>query len=230
MIAVGDGRPFLDYILSSLADAGLTEVCLVIGPEHDFIRRRYTVEAAPSRLRVSFATQDEPRGTADAVLAAAAFAGGEQFLVVNSDNLYPVAALAALVRLGGPGLIGYDRDVLVRESNIAPERIARFALIWTDGRGRLIRIVEKPEPNQLGATTLVSMNSWRFSPRIFDACRAIERSPRGELELQDAVTYAIDRLGEAFQVIPWAGGVLDLSSQADVAAVSARLRHLEVRL
>ena len=34
------GRPFLDYVLSSLADAGFREVCLVIGPEHRAIRTR----------------------------------------------------------------------------------------------------------------------------------------------------------------------------------------------
>ena len=32
------GRPFLDYILSGLADAGLRDVCLVIGPEHAAVR------------------------------------------------------------------------------------------------------------------------------------------------------------------------------------------------
>src|SRR5262245_54354599 len=32
------GRPFLDYVLSALADAGYTDACLVIGPEHDAIR------------------------------------------------------------------------------------------------------------------------------------------------------------------------------------------------
>ena len=32
------GRPFLDYVLSALADAGYTETCLVIGPEHGAIR------------------------------------------------------------------------------------------------------------------------------------------------------------------------------------------------
>lgn len=33
MISVG--RPFLDHVISALADAGFTDVCLVIGPEHD---------------------------------------------------------------------------------------------------------------------------------------------------------------------------------------------------
>lgn len=34
-------RPFLDYVLSALADAGWRRVCLVIGPEHDALRSYY---------------------------------------------------------------------------------------------------------------------------------------------------------------------------------------------
>ena len=32
------GRPFLDYVLSALRDAGCDDICLVIGPEHSAIR------------------------------------------------------------------------------------------------------------------------------------------------------------------------------------------------
>ena len=35
------GRPFLDYVLSALADAGYHDVCLVIGPEHTAVRDSY---------------------------------------------------------------------------------------------------------------------------------------------------------------------------------------------
>ena len=35
------GRPFLDYLLSALADAGFQHVCLVIGPEHNTVRKHY---------------------------------------------------------------------------------------------------------------------------------------------------------------------------------------------
>src|SRR6266496_6133829 len=80
------GRPFLDYVLSALADAGLEEVCLVIGPEHAAVRDYHTTTVPPRRVRLAFAVQEEPRGTADAVLAAEQFAAGEGFLVINSDN------------------------------------------------------------------------------------------------------------------------------------------------
>lgn len=230
MIAMTDGRPFLDYILSGLADAGIATIGVVIGPEHDIIRRRYDGEAALDRLAVSVLIQPEPRGTADAVLAAEVFAAGEPFLVVNGDNLYPRSALEALGGLSGPGLVGYRRDRLIAQSNIDPDRIAKFALIWLDGAGGLARIVEKPEPSDAATSDLVSMNSWRFGPAIFEACRAIGPSTRGELELQDAVSYAITELGERFEVVESAEGVLDLSSRADIEAVAGRLAHLAVVL
>ena len=34
-------RPFLDYVLTTAADAGFRRVCLVIGPDHDELRRYY---------------------------------------------------------------------------------------------------------------------------------------------------------------------------------------------
>ena len=40
------GRPFLDYVLSGLADAGFREVCLVIGPEHGIVRDYYREAAS----------------------------------------------------------------------------------------------------------------------------------------------------------------------------------------
>ena len=62
------GKPFLDYALSALADAGFCDVCLVIGPEHRAVRERYERSARPRRLRISFAIQARPLGTADAAL------------------------------------------------------------------------------------------------------------------------------------------------------------------
>ena len=69
------GRPFLDYVLSALADAGFSRVCLVIGPEHQLMRDYYAVQAPPKRVRIDFAIQQKPLGTADAVLAANEFVG-----------------------------------------------------------------------------------------------------------------------------------------------------------
>lgn len=225
-------RPFLDYVISALADAGISDVCLVIGPEHDAIRAHYAATAF-TRVRVSFAMQAEPLGTADAVAAARACTGDEPFLVLNSDNYYPVEAYRALRLVEGSGLVGFDYQTLVKDSNIPPARVRRFALVERTADGALRTLIEKPDDatfDRLIATSLVSMNLWAFTPVIFEACARVTPSERGELELQDAVRIAREALGERFSVVPFSGGVLDLSSRADIPAVARALRGTEVRL
>ncbi len=227
------GRPFLDYVLSSLADVGYREVCLIIGPEHGVLRDYYTRTCIPGRIHLSFAIQERALGTADAVTAAESFAGGDCFLVLNSDNYYPMAALRDLRLLGQPGLATFERRSLIEQGNITAGRIRQFALVAINTDGTLARIVEKPDEDTLaalGPDHFVSMNCWAFGPSIFRACRSIAPSARGELELTDAVEYSIERLGEKFRVLKFHAGVLDLSSRADIAAVAERLRGIQVRI
>lgn len=225
------GRPFLDYVLSGLADAGYDRVCLVIGPGHGAVREYYSGAGRPARVRLEFAVQQRPLGTADAVLAAEAFAAGERFLAVNADNLYPRQALEALRRLAGPGLAGFRRSGLLRGGVIAAERILAFALIEADSAGFLSRIVEKPDPGTaigFGPDPLVSMNAWVLPPSIFRSARAIAPSKRGELELQDAVRHTMEQLGERYRVIPFDEPVVDLSSRSDIPVVTSLLQGREV--
>jgi dTDP-glucose pyrophosphorylase len=227
------GRPFLDYVLSAAADAGYRHVCLVIGPEHDVIREYYGRRVAHERLDFAFACQNEPKGTADAVAAAESFADGEPFAVINSDNYYPVEALQSLRNQPGCAVALFERDAMLAGGNVRQERIKGFAVAKFDARGHLERIVEKPDETVLNALPKplwVSMNCWRFGPSIFDACRAIAPSPRGEFEIPDAVQYAMHQLGETFYTVTVRAPVLDLTSRDDIASVATILQSREVRL
>jgi glucose-1-phosphate thymidylyltransferase len=231
MMPVGAGaetRPFLDYVLASLRRAGCTHACLVVAPDHDAVRRRYRDEVHLG-LDVTLACQDEPTGTAHAVLAARPAVGGSPFLVVNADNLYPVPVLRALVELDTPGLPGFTVRELTTSSQIPTAQIASFALLDVDAHGWLRGISEKPGAGRLralGEGAVISMNAWRFDARIFEACREVPTSARGEHELPEAVGLAIAR-GVMFRVIPAHGAVLDLSRRTDVARVSARLAGMD---
>lgn len=226
------GRPFLDYVLSALADSGCDDVCLIVAPQQDIVRDYYARTGSTERVRVAFAVQREPRGTADALLAAQEFTGADPFLVMNSDNYYPVDALRPLVGLDGPGLPAFSRTALIRGSNIPPDRVRAYAVLQIDADGMLQDIVEKPDDEtiaRLGDEFFVSMNCWRFDEAMYDACRAVPPSPRGELELPNAVRYAVRERGQRFRTFPVYAGVLDLSHQSDVAEVSRRLEAIEAR-
>jgi len=227
------GRPFLDYVLSALADAGVEEVVLVIGPEHDIVRDYYTRVCVPTRVRVVFAVQEHPRGTADAVAAARAAVGASDFLVLNSDNYYPPDALRALVALDGPGLVAFGRDAMVRDANITADRIGQLAVCRIGPDDCLVDVIEKPDAATLasfGDDVFVSMNCWRFDAVVLDACGRVQPSSRGELELPDAVRLSMTKMGRVFRVVRMNAGVLDLSSRGDIAAVAERLHGVQVRL
>ncbi|MBL8996947.1 MAG: NTP transferase domain-containing protein [Gemmatimonadetes bacterium] len=225
LIPVG-GTPLLDHVLHELAEGGVRTVVFVVAPGERALRDRYLRVAPPERLQVRFVEQAEARGTADALLSArAAIAPGEEFLMLNADNLYPSAAVAALVALDGPGLVAFEARALSERGNVEPERVMRFALLDLAPDDTLREIVEKPpadHPLARAAERWVSMNLWRFHPRIFADCARVRPSARGELELADAVREAIAR-GERFRAVRQRTGVLDLSSQGDVAAVDTLL-------
>jgi len=227
MMPIAFGRPFLDWVMSALADAGVRDICLVIAPSHNEIRNYYS-RLTLTRVRISFVVQEEARGTADAVLAAEEFSDSDSTIVLNGDNYYPAEAYRALIALGAPSLVAFEREALLAHSNIEADRIARYALLDIDDRGVLRRIVEKPDASAMAAWSgqYVSMNLWSFPPSFVAACRAVRPSARGELELPAAVQYAIDDMGLEFRAAPMKGpgaGVLDLSSRADVQMIVDRL-------
>jgi glucose-1-phosphate thymidylyltransferase len=218
-------HPLLDHVLSALADGGVSGVVFVVAPGESAIHDRYTREAPPKRLEVRFVEQREPRGTADALLAARDAVGTAPFLMLNADNLYPPESVAALVALDGPGLVAYAADALITLGGIAPERVLSFALLDIAPDDTLRAIVEKPaadHPLAVARERWVSMNLWRFDPSIFDDCAAVTPSSRGELELSDAVRGAISR-GVRFRAVRQRAAVLDLSQRADVALVTVAL-------
>jgi glucose-1-phosphate thymidylyltransferase len=221
-----NGRPFLDFILDSLANAGLRRVALVVAPDHTALRRYYEIDAPPGRVGLDFVVQPEALGTANAVLAAETWIAGNAFLAINADNLYPVAVLTELASLPEAGLPAFEPEELIESSNIPPERIRSFAILDVDEAGYLVGIVEKPNkvlsPKGGGYGSYVSMNCWRFDERIFRACREIPKSKRGEFELPEAVGLAV-RQGIKFRTFRARGPVLDLSTRADAADVARRL-------
>jgi dTDP-glucose pyrophosphorylase len=224
------GAPFIAYVLTALADAGFTDVCIVVPPGNDPVRA-WIAAARPSRLRLHVAVQDEPLGTAHALLAAEAFADGLDIALVNADNDYPLAALAALRSLRGPGLVGFSRAGLLR-GNITAERFQGYALVDVDDAGCLCDIIEKPSAGQIrtmGDDALFSMTCWRFGPDIFQACRSIHPSPRGELELPDAVRNSM-ATGTRYEVVTIDEPVLDLSRREDIPSVARSLHGRSVAL
>ena len=167
-------RPFLDYSLSALADAGYTDVCLVVAPDHEAMARHYAGagQAAPpaprlrrpGRRRSARPTPSPRRRRGPATTR-------------SSSSTATTTMLCARWRRSSGAPARPRRSIraetLLARSNIPADRIRAFALGVVED-GRLARIVEKPTPEQAAALgdALVSMTCWRMPPAIHDGLPA----------------------------------------------------------
>ena len=234
MITVGEGRPFLDYSIQALMNVGIRDFCLVVAPGKSLLRSYY--EAVNENLtdaNISFAVQEKPLGTANAVLSGRQWADGKPFIMLNCDNFYAPQAISTLISSPAPATAAFEQEALIANSNIPAERIRRFAMIDFDESGRLRGIVEKPEnPDEYAheGKLYVSMNCFLFTAEIFDACAAIEPDPvRKEYELPTAVEYTIKQMNLTYGAVKCAEGVLDMTGRDDIESVRKMLAGYEVR-
>jgi NDP-sugar pyrophosphorylase family protein len=80
------GRPFLDYLLTGLATAGIRSVVLCAGYKGEMIEAEYGQNAECS-LSIQYSVESAPLGTAGAVRLAASAISSNPFLLLNGDSL-----------------------------------------------------------------------------------------------------------------------------------------------
>jgi glucose-1-phosphate thymidylyltransferase len=170
-------KPMVYYPLSVLMLAGIREV-MVISTPHDLpIFQRLLGDGAKWGLRIEYAEQDKPRGIAHAFVLAEEFLAGEPSALVLGDNLFH-----------GHDLEARMREAQTKASNCATVfayRVAdphRYGVVEFDADGRALTIEEKPTlPRSDWAVT----GLYFYDGRASQIARALEPSPRGELEITD---------------------------------------------
>jgi glucose-1-phosphate thymidylyltransferase len=174
-------KPVLFYGIESMADAGITDIGIVVGDTQGEIRAAVG-DGSRWGVKITYIEQDEPRGLAHCVLISEDFIGSDPFVMYLGDNL---------LNRGIRPLV----DEFLRERPAAQILLARVPDPQMFGvaelsEGRVVRLVEKPrEPK----SDLALVGVYMFSPEVFHAVKRITPSFRNELEITDAIQDLIDR-------------------------------------
>ena len=188
-------KPILFYGLEDMAAAGIREVGIIIGETGDEIRAAVG-DGGAWGLEVTYLPQDEPLGLAHCVLIARDFLGDDDFVMYLGDNLlrqgiaeFVEGFEADRVASRAPSLEGATR---APSAQILLARVPdpqRFGVADVNDRGEVVQLLEKPEEPP---SDLALVGVYLFDHHIHDAVAAIEPSPRGELEITDAIQWLID--------------------------------------
>jgi glucose-1-phosphate thymidylyltransferase len=174
-------KPVLFYGLEAIKEAGVDDVGIVVGETAGEIRQAVG-DGSPWGLNVEYITQERPLGLAHAVLVAEEYVAGDDFVLYLGDNLIKDGIKSCVDQFRANKPNGQILLARVREPQ-------RFGVAELAG-GRVVRLVEKPEKP---ASDLALVGVYMFDRNIMDACRAIEPSTRGELEITDAIQWLIDQ-------------------------------------
>jgi glucose-1-phosphate thymidylyltransferase len=171
-------KPMIYYPIQCLVNAGITDILIVTGGNSagDFLQLlRNGSDFGLQRL--NYAYQEGEGGIADALKLAEAFADGEPICVVLGDNIIEgnikkaVDDFRVQVRSGG------GAKILLKEVH-DPERFG----VATIADGVVQRIVEKPKQPE---TNLAVIGIYLYDALVFEICKTLKPSARGELEITD---------------------------------------------
>jgi glucose-1-phosphate thymidylyltransferase len=175
-------KPVLFYGLEAIAEAGITDVGIIVGDTADEIREAVG-DGSKLGISVTYIPQDKPLGLAHAVLIARDFLGDDDFVMYLGDN-FIVGGITGLVdefRAEHPAA----QILLTRVPNPTS-----FGVAELDGNGQVKSLEEKPQKPK---SDLALVGVYLFTPAIHEAVRGIEPSWRGELEITHAIQWLIDQ-------------------------------------
>ena len=188
-------KPILWYGIESIVKAGITEIGIIISPETGEEIRRKTGSGEQFGANITYILQDEPLGLAHAVKIGRPFLGDSPFIMYLGDNLIQDDIKVFLDKFKNQHL---DELILLRSVS----NPTAFGVAVVDDKGRVLKLVEKPK-NPPSNLALVGV--YFFSPAVHQAIDNIQPSPRGELEITDAIQELIntDKIVESVQLQGW---------------------------
>lgn len=178
-------RPMIYYPIQALLNAGIRDVLIVTGGEHagDFLKLLRNGKDLGIR-HLEYAYQEGEGGIADALKLAEEFADGEKICVVLGDNIIE----GNIRKAAGEFFTQPSGGKILLKEVPDPQR---FGVVRFDESGeKIVEILEKPTdpPTNLAVTGI-----YFYDADVFDFCKGLEPSARGELEITDVNNHYLSR-------------------------------------
>ena len=185
------GKPILEHIIEGLIQAGIKEFFIVTGYKAETIEC-YFQDGSRWNVSISYGRQVVQDGTGKAPELAREFVGNDHFVLTYGDILVTPDTYQRMLERFRSG----DFSGLVTATG--SEDITKGGLNFFDDQFCLVKLVEKATPEQIealkkegwlkpGGIAWYNAGIYIFSPALYEFTANLQKSPRGEYELTDAI-------------------------------------------
>jgi glucose-1-phosphate thymidylyltransferase len=208
------GKPILSHCFEALVDLGVEALVVVVGYEGERIVARYGDSFAG--VPIAYTHQHEREGMAHALLTAEEHVE-EPFVAMDGDGVVRCDLDRLVDRQHDPAI---DGTVLVEE--VSAEAAREKMVCRLNDRDEIVGQRQKPaDPPD---PSLVAASVQTATPQLFDACRRVERSPRGEYEMSDAIRLRIEA-GATIAAVRCEGWLVNVNTPAELRRADRLVRE-----
>jgi glucose-1-phosphate thymidylyltransferase len=213
-------KPMIYYPLSTLMLGGIRDILIISTPQDKPLFRRLLGDGSEIGLRFSYATQETPRGLADAFIVGREFIGDDPVALVLGDNIFhghglPEMLSKAAARKTGATVFGYVVNT--------PQQ---YGVVELDHTGRALSIEEKPkQPKSSVAVT----GLYFYDNDVVEIAARIKPSARCEIEITDVNKVYLDRGDLYVEVLGRGFAWLDTGTHSSLVEASHFVQILEQR-
>ena len=213
-------KPMIYYPLATLMFAGIREILIISTPQDRPLFERLLGDGSDVGLELSYATQDKPRGLADAFIVGRKFVGSDDVALILGDNIFHGSGLPDL--LSKAAMRSQEATVF----GYAVTSPQQYGVVELDSNGRAVSIEEKPlKPKSNIAVT----GLYFYDNDVVDIAASLKPSARGELEITDINRIYMER-GDLFvEVLSRGFAWLDTGTHESLVEASHFVQILEQR-